>query len=218
MDSETPLLLVSDLVIFYDSSPITRPISFKLLKNEIGILEGGNGSGKTSILKALTGQLDSYLGEVSFFGRHASKPRTWELIRAGLRIIPQFPIQPKFLKVSRYVNVWKRRSGKETKVVDSNVDLLRSFLDTGNIDYNSPLGKLSFGQSRLLDIALALIAEPQILIADEPFTGLAPKALGFVIREIEGYLQKGGSAIITVHSREQSLLPRSWTVEIEQIT
>ncbi len=215
MEPETVLISANELAVFYRSCPVNRPISFELFKNEIGILEGGNGSGKTSILKVLSGQLDSYVGEVFWNGQKANKVKTWKLVAAGMRLILQFPIQPEFLTVNQYVNIWKRRLNKEIKVRE---DLLRDFFDIGNIDCESQLGELSFGQRRILDIAFALAPTPRILIADEPLAGLAPKVAGFVSNKIGDYVQRGGAAIITMHRIEHILLTGNWKIQVEQIT
>lgn len=154
----------------------------------VGLL-GPNGSGKTTLISLLTGLRAPDSGEVRLFGGDPRLPAT----RAALGVTPQSTAVPDTLRVSEIIELVSAHYADPIPAGE----LLQRFEITDLAHKQS--GALSGGQKRRLMVALALLGRPQLVILDEPTTGLDTEGRDTLWRELREYGAAGGTLLITSH-------------------
>ena len=176
------MLEVEGLEVSYGHVKAVRGVSFEIKEGEFAVFLGRNGAGKTSLLKSLLGQVRAR-GRIAFKGRRIDGLPPWRRVKLGLSLVPE------------------GRQVFSSLTVKENLEL-GAFVAPGNLKRNLkrvfslfpvleekaglPAGALSGGEQQMLAIGRALMAEPSLLLLDEPSMGLAPK----VVQEIYATLEK----------------------------
>lgn len=162
---------------------VTENLSLSVSTGEIHALIGPNGAGKSTALAQLAGELNSDQGSVWLDGVDVTKMSLPQRVHAG--IARSYQISSVFANFSVGENVEMalqardRHSFRFFKPASANrarIDLAREMLDAvglGELN-DEPAKKLAHGQTRQLEIAMALASEPKILLLDEPMAGMAP--------------------------------------------
>jgi ABC-2 type transport system ATP-binding protein len=146
-----------------------RGISFEVTQGEIVGLVGPNGSGKTSTIKCLLGLCAPTAGAAKIRGIDAREPRS----RASLGFLPENPYVYPYLTPREFVDLCARLSGLDRAARATRIPKV---LERTGIAWaaDRPVGKLSKGMLQRTGLAAALVAEPELLILDEPMSGLDP--------------------------------------------
>lgn len=166
------VIKINSLVKYYDKLKAVDNLSLKVYKGQIYAFLGVNGAGKSTTISMICGNLKKDSGEIYVCGKDTEKESNYIKIQIG--IVFQDSVLDKSLTV--YDNLKYRAglygiTGAEFK---EEYEKLEKLFELESIK-NKPLSKLSGGQKRKVDIARAIIHNPQILILDEPTTGLDPK-------------------------------------------
>jgi phospholipid/cholesterol/gamma-HCH transport system ATP-binding protein len=172
---ETPVISFRDVRLAFDR-PILGGVSFDLVRGGTKIVLGGSGSGKTTILRLILGLLRPDAGEVRVEGRDVGALSEEELRPVRLRVGMVFQEGALFdsLTVGQNVGYRLEEDGElEPEEVDARVREMLDFVDLGDFVDRMP-SELSGGQRRRVALARALAARPQIMLYDEPTTGLDP--------------------------------------------
>ena len=140
-------------------NPVHAPVSFRLEGGQMGIVTGGNGSGKTSLLRAMLAELEIRSGRIEVFGQTVRFGRTWQLTRSSIRMIPQFPVLPDGMTIAEYVGAWHRYRPPACRRELN--DVLREVEKLTAQSRRLLLGRLSHGQKRVIEILLAFSARPE---------------------------------------------------------
>jgi ABC-type multidrug transport system ATPase subunit len=207
------MISVNEAVTAIAGNPVHAPVTFQLNSGELGVITGGNGSGKTSLLHAILGELRIIAGSISICGQNVKFGHTYRLTRSLVRIIPQFPISPESMTVAEYIKVWHRYRPTGT----SNVDVGEVVRETEEISGHSAdvlIDTLSHGQKRLLDIILASAANPRLLLADEPLAGLSPIMITWTVDRLNGFRLRGGALLVVAHKPERQFWDANWLREV----
>lgn len=176
-------------------------ISFKVKKGEFFAFLGINGAGKSTTISIMCGEEKKDSGEIYY--NNLKLEDNLKDIRAKLGIVYQNNVLDKVLNV--YDNLKLRASlynitGKKFEEKYNTLSTLLDFKDLKKRTY----GKLSGGQKRRIDIARALINDPEILILDEPTTGLDPQTRKLVWKVINDYRkEKNLTVFLTTHYMEE---------------
>lgn len=176
-------------------------LSFKVKKGEFFAFLGVNGAGKSTTISILCGEQKRDSGEVFIDGKNIDTDM--DAIRYKLGVVYQNNVLDKFLTV--YENLKYRASlygivGKEFQERYQTLAELLDFVDLKKRVY----GKLSGGQKRRVDIARALLHQPEILILDEPTTGLDPQTRKLVWKVIHQLRkEKNMTVFLTTHYMEE---------------
>ena len=190
----TPALRVSGLSVSYGQVEAVRGVSFEVGRGEFFCVVGANGSGKTSLIRAILGLAPISAGSV-FFG----VPRD----RVGY--LPQVSAIPLDMPATaREIVITGRRSGRGAPRFYSAsdraaVDAVFERMDISELA-DRRIGELSGGQRQRVLLARALVGEPELLLLDEPYAGLDEEAgcfLRFMLREPGGSL--GISVVMVSH-------------------
>ena len=175
-------------------------LSFKVKKGELFAFLGVNGAGKSTTINIICGQLKKDKGEILITGKSLDENPTF--FKNILGVVFQTSVLDKDLTV--YDNLQSRASlygiiGKDFQNRLNKLSEILSFKDL----LKRPLGKLSGGQKRRIDIARALIHNPKILILDEPTTGLDPQTRTLLWDVINNLRKEEGLTVfLTTHYME----------------
>ncbi len=177
------MLKVNGLDSYYGESKVIEGLSFHVPKGKIVGLIGRNGVGKSTTLKSIMGVVKTPGGSVVFDGQDIIKKPAYERVRLGIGYVPQGrDIFPQ-MTVQENIELGLQPIGGKGKIPDYIYDLfpiLPKFAKRKG-------GDLSGGQQQQLAIARALVAEPKILILDEPTEGIQPSIIqniGAAIKKI----------------------------------
>jgi branched-chain amino acid transport system ATP-binding protein len=197
------LLAVQDLVAGYvPDVPIVRGVSLALEAGEVLTIIGPNGAGKSTLVKAVAGLVDTFGGHVSAGEQRVTGMKAHAIIRAGIGYVPQVANIFTTLSVHENLRVGGYTVGREFAARAERVYTL--FPDLAA--HRKHQGRaLSGGQRQMLAFARALVAEPKILILDEPSAGLSPKMTQLVFaktRELAGH----GIGILMVEQNARAAL------------
>jgi branched-chain amino acid transport system ATP-binding protein len=173
------LLKVSNIETYYGPIMAIRGVSFAVPEASIVTILGANGSGKTTILRTVSGVMDPQKGTVTFAGRAIQGLDPDKVVRLGLSHVPEgreiFP----FLTVRENLQMgaYSRRDAdgiaRDLETVDGYFPVLKDRAE-------QRAGQLSGGEQQMLAISRALMARPKMMLLDEPSLGLSPK----LVREI----------------------------------
>ena len=188
------MLEVEQLHQYYGSSHTLRGISLAAKKGECLALLGRNGVGKTTLLKCLMGVLPVTKGSVVFNGQEISKLTPHARAKLGIAYVPQG--RDIFARLTVEENLLMGlavKRGRAASRIDPQVyelfPVLKEMLQRRG-------GDLSGGQQQQLAIARALLAEPQLIIFDEPTEGIQPSVIKDIGRVIRLLKQRGDMGII----------------------
>jgi branched-chain amino acid transport system ATP-binding protein len=171
-NSSRPLLQVQHLSLCYQGSAVLADISLSIEAHQIAAIVGAGGSGKTVLLKVLSGLERIKAGKIIFGGKAIENLPAWEVVRRGLvyvpegmRVFPQMSVLEN-LEVGAYCH----RQG-----LAGRLELVFQILPELRDLARRPAARLSGGQQRMVTLGRGIMAGPRLLLLDEPFMGLSPK-------------------------------------------
>ncbi len=179
----------------YGTTQALRSVDLTVASGECVALLGPNGAGKTTLVNALTGVLQPTAGHVDIDGGDPRRAQT----RMRLGVMHQIAGFPRTLKVTELVSGWAVRSGQPASAaapVLAEVGL--SDLAARRVD------KLSGGQQQRLQLAMALVVDPTLLVLDEPTLGLDIDARRGFWRTIAEHRDRGVAVLLTTHQVEEA--------------
>jgi branched-chain amino acid transport system ATP-binding protein len=195
------MLEVRDLEIRYGGVPAVRGISFEVGKGEVVGLVGPNGAGKSSTLLAIMGTVAPYRGDVLLDGRSLVGTSTEAIVRGGVSLVPEgrriFPELT--VEENLRLGLQGRRSSEGT---EADIERAAALFPVVREARDRHAGVLSGGQQQQLAIARALVAQPSVLLLDEPSLGLAPKVVEDVFAAL-AEIREQGVTILLVEQRAQ---------------
>lgn len=176
-------------------------IDFHVRKSESFGFLGPNGAGKSTTMRIIAATSQRTAGEVSILGKdpEIEGPQ----IRAHLGVVPQQDNLDVQLTVSENLYVYGRYFGLSRKFINSKIDDLLEFAQLEE-KRNIKVEALSGGMRRRLTIARALVSEPDILILDEPTTGLDPQARHILWDRLFRLKEDGVTLLITTHYMDEA--------------
>ncbi len=176
-------------------------IDFDVSKGESFGLLGPNGAGKSTVMRMIgaTSQRDS--GDLTILGKDPDKHGPQ--IRAHLGVVPQQDNLDTELSVAENLYIYGRYFGLPRKFVQGKIEELLTFAQLEE-KRNAKVQSLSGGMKRRLTIARALVSEPEILMLDEPTTGLDPQARHILWDRLFRLKEQGVTLVITTHFMDEA--------------
>ena len=190
------MLKVSGLTVSYGSFQAVREIAFEVRAGELVVLLGANGAGKTTIFRALSGLTPADRGSrIEWAGRDLSALGPRAIVDAGLSHCPEgrklFPA----LSVGTNLRLGAYRCRNRAEIERRLARVLELFPLSSRM--NDPAGALSGGQQQMVSIGRALMAEPKILVLDEPSVSLAPKVVTQVLEAVAAINRAGTMVLLS---------------------
>jgi len=214
-----PLLEMKNITAFYRDFQALFGITLKVEAGEIVALIGANGAGKTTILRVISGLLRLSQGSLLFEGEDISKVAPHQTVERGISHVPEarqlFPHMSveENLALGAYI---PRCRPRRKELMEQQFELFPRLRERRK----QMAGTLSGGEQQMVAIARALMAQPTLLLLDEPSLGLSPK----IAEEVLGRVQEIGSIGVTVFLVEQNVVDglsisgRGYVVENGSIT
>jgi len=212
------MLKVTDLHVHYGAIHALKGISFNLSEGEIVALIGANGAGKSTLLNTISGILECSWGTVEYLDEVISKTPPQEIVQKGVIQVPEG--RKIFPKMSVHENLEMGAFLKKDKrQVECQIDSMLERFPLIKDRKNQLGGTLSGGEQQMLAIARGLMADPKLMLLDEPSMGLAPVLVEEVFDVIED-INKQGTSILLVEQNAQmalSIADRAYVLETGKI-
>jgi len=201
-----PIFSIQSLTKKYGETTVVNNLSFDIKPGEcLGVI-GPNGAGKTTTIRMCLGLVAPDAGSVSFHqpGQSAlHMPQDALAIKDKLGIVSQFDSLDPDFSCAENLLVFGRYFGLKDAVIKERIPKLLEFAAlTSKAD--AKLSELSGGMKRRLSLARALVNDPQLLLLDEPTTGLDPQARHLMWERLQRLVQQGKSILLTTHFMDEA--------------
>jgi branched-chain amino acid transport system ATP-binding protein len=194
------VLEVRDLRAAYSGAEVLRGIAMSVAAGEIVAILGSNGVGKTTLNHALSGLLAHRAGEIRFEGVRIDRASAAAIVEAGLIQVPEgrkiFPN----LSVRENLELGSYRRGRERRA--ANIERVFATFPRLRERARQTAGTLSGGEQQMLAIGRGLMAEPRLLILDEPSLGLSP----LLVEEMFGLIRRLNAEGLAILLVEQNVM------------
>jgi lipooligosaccharide transport system ATP-binding protein len=196
-----PQLRVDQVTKRYGEQRVVDALSFELYPGEcLGVI-GPNGAGKTTTFRMCLGLSQPDQGAIEFFG--LPMPQQALAIKAQVGVVSQFDALDPDFNCAENLLVYGRYFGLRDTLIRSRIPTLLEFAALSHKAQARP-GELSGGMKRRLSLARALINDPQLLMLDEPTTGLDPQARHLMWERLLQLLGQGKSILLTTHFMDEA--------------
>jgi branched-chain amino acid transport system ATP-binding protein len=206
-----PLLKVTDLKKAYGAIQAVGGVSFEVMPGEIFGVIGPNGSGKTTMFNSVLGQISPDAGAIELHGKNITGLSPLQLSRRGVgRTFQTLQVFGKMTVRDNLIVAAQEHQGSMLSRMfapgDSGLgDKADALIDQFRIRHvaDSLAGTLSYGQQKLVDIAMAFMAEPDLVLLDEPCAGVNPSLVGGISTLLKELNQsRKGSFVVIEHNMD----------------
>jgi branched-chain amino acid transport system ATP-binding protein len=190
------LLSVSNLTIHYGKAMALENVSMEVAEGSVVTLVGANGAGKTTLLRALSGLIPATSGDITFLGRRINGLSAPKIVELGLVHIPQGRRLFPYLTVLSNLKLGASLR-KDKDAVKQDLDNVFQHFPRLKERQNQKAGTLSGGEQQMVAIGRGLMADPKLLMMDEPSLGLAPLMVAELVPVIK-YINARGISVLLV--------------------
>ena len=190
-----PLLELSNVTAFYRDLQALFGISLTVNAGEIVTLIGANGAGKTTLLRVISGMKRAAAGLVRFAGHDVSRVPAHEMVARGVSHVPEGRQVFPFMTVKENLSLGAytpRARANMKRLMEEQLALFPRLAER----MDQLAGTLSGGEQQMVAIARGLMAQPKLLLLDEPSLGLAPKIVEEVFEKIQEVRRSGIAMLI----------------------
>jgi lipooligosaccharide transport system ATP-binding protein len=201
MSPAAPLLRVEHLVKRYNGSAVVDDLSLAIQPGEcLGVI-GPNGAGKTTTIRMCLGLVGPDSGSIQAFGLPI--PQSVREAKKRVGVVTQFDSLDPDFSCAENLRVYGRYFGLPAAVIEERIPKLLEFSALQAKAHAKP-GELSGGMRRRLSLGRALINDPDLLLLDEPTTGLDPQARHLMWERLKALLQEGKAILLTTHFMDEA--------------
>jgi branched-chain amino acid transport system ATP-binding protein len=198
------MLNVDKIQLKYNNVPVIHDVSFEVQQGEIVALIGGNGNGKSTILKGLSGIMHASAGRIDFTGQDITKVEAHKIVAMGMSHVPEG--RRLFPHLSVYKNLLLGAYlTNDKKEVERRLDYAYGIFPILKERRQQKAGTLSGGEQQMVAIGRGLMSRPKMLLLDEPSWGIAPKLVEKIFEVIQE-IRKDGVTILLVEQDVQEAL------------
>ena len=196
-------LQVAGLAFAYDGALAVRDVSLAVKPGEIVALLGANGAGKSTTVRMIAGVLRPQKGAIDFAGEKLAGAPSHHVVRRGITLVPEGRLV--FPQMTVMENLQLGAHIKQRAAVAGLVDRAFKLFPRLAERRGQLAGSMSGGEQQMLAIARGLMAEPRLIILDEPSLGLMPIVTQEVFRLIEAVNRTGISVLLVEQNLHQAL-------------
>ena len=213
------ILEIDKLEVAYGGIQAVKGVSLEIRSGELVTLIGANGAGKTTTLKAVTGLLKPKSGEVRYLGKPLTGRPTFELLSAGLAMVPEG--RGVFARMTIVENL---RMGAYVRNDEAGIkaDIEKMFGTFPRLKEraNQLAGTMSGGEQQMLAMARALMGHPKLLLLDEPSMGLSPLMVEKIFEVVRDIRSQGMTILLVEQNARLALqaADRGYVMESGLIT
>src|ERR1700712_296185 len=213
------LLKVTGLKVAYGGIQAVKGVSFEVFEGELVSLIGANGAGKTTTLKAITGIQPVASGDVEYMGKSIKGQGPWDLVKQGLVMVPEG--RGTFTRMTITENL---QMGAFIRNDDAQIeiDIERIFGIFPRLKErrNQLAGTMSGGEQQMLAMGRALMAQPKVLLLDEPSMGLSPIMVDKIFEVVNDIHSRGVTVLLVEQnaSRALQLASRGYVMDSGEVT
>ena len=197
------VLALHDVVAGYDEIDVLRGVSVAVNGGEIVSIIGANGAGKSTLLRTVFGMVRPRAGSIRFEGAEIAGRSSVDILKRGIGYVPQgrcnFPAMT--VQENLEMGAYLRR---DERIRDDIAAVIARFPVLA-AKRGDPAGTLSGGQQQILEMAIALLLHPRLLLVDEPSLGLDPRMVELVFDTIVT-INREGTAILMVEQNAKKAL------------
>ena len=213
------MLKVTGLKVAYGGIQAVKGASFEVHQGELVSLIGANGAGKTTTLKAITGIQPSVGGDVEYLGKSIKGQGPWDLVKQGLVMVPEG--RGTFTRMTITENLQMGAFIRnDDKQIEEDIDKVFAIFPRLKERRNQLAGTMSGGEQQMLAMGRALMAQPKVLLLDEPSMGLSPIMVDKIF-EVVNDIHSRGTTILLVEqnaSRALQLASRGYVMDSGEVT
>ncbi|MDQ7999098.1 MAG: ABC transporter ATP-binding protein [Pseudomonadota bacterium] len=213
------LLKVSGLKVAYGGIQAVKGVDFEVREGELVSLIGSNGAGKTTTMKAITGTLPAGAGEIEFLGRSIKGRGAWDLVGEGLVMVPEG--RGVFTRMTITENLQIGAYIRNDKAgIARDIDRVFGIFPRLKERATQLAGTMSGGEQQMLAMGRALMANPKVLLLDEPTMGLSPIMCDKIFEVVQEVYKQGVTILLVEQnaSRALQLANRGYVMESGLIT
>ncbi len=189
------MLHVRELTVCYGRTPAVQDLNLAIHEGEIVGLVGPNGAGKTTTLAAILGLVPLAAGRISFLGESLAGLSTEDIARRGIALVLEG--RHIFTTLTVGENLALGKTGNRDRArADAALQRVLARFPALQESFRRPAGTLSGGEQQQLAIGRALIAEPRLLLLDEPSLGLAPQLVDQVFEAVSEIRREGATVLL----------------------
>ena len=202
-----PVFVAENINAGYGDVVIVHDVSVKLDKGEIVAIVGPNGSGKSTFLKSLLGFARLFQGSVFYQGKDITGIASDRVISLGIGYVPQINNVFPNLTISENLDMGAYHRKSRASIKAGMREIFDMFPEL-EVRKGALAGNLSGGERQMLAIARAMMAEPKVLLLDEPLASLSPKPVAAILSKL-GKIREIGTAIVIVEQNVKKALSAS---------
>lgn len=205
------VLKVTGLKKSYGAILAVRGVSFEVMPGEIFGVIGPNGSGKTTLFNSMLGQITPDQGKIELKGQDVTKLGPLELNQLGvgrtfqtLQVFAKMTVRDNLIVAAQehQGSKWSRMFAPSDSNLGPKADALIEQFHLTHVAHKKA-GELSYGQQKLVDIAMAFMSEPDLVLLDEPCAGVNPALVGEISALLKALNQKRqGSFVVIEHNMD----------------
>ncbi|MED4781696.1 ABC transporter ATP-binding protein [Brevibacillus choshinensis] len=198
------MLSIQNLTTSYGQIKAIRGISLEVPEGKIVSLIGANGTGKTTTMRTIAGQLKPESGSIVFRGQRIDGSRPHQIVKTGLALVPEGrAILGKMTVLENLEMGAFQRS--DTQGIKDDMEKMMGWFPILKERLTQLGGTMSGGQQQMLAIARALMSRPKLLLLDEPSMGLAPIVVSDIFKVIKQINAEGTTVLIVEQNVKQAL-------------
>ena len=197
------LLELDEVRAGYEEVEVLRGVSLRVRQGHIVSIIGANGAGKSTLLKTVFGMIRPQAGSIRLAGKEIAGRRPVEVLARGVSYVPQgrcnFPAMT--VEENLEMGAYTRNDRDVTRDIEA---MLTRFPMLGE-KRQAPAGTLSGGQQQILEMAIALLLHPKLLMVDEPSLGLDPRMAEAVFDTILTINREGTTVLMVEQNAKKAL-------------
>ena len=217
-EQRTPVLELRDVSTHYGLVSVLRDVTMEIYPGEMVCLLGGNASGKTTTLKTILGYVTPTTGEVAVDGAVVSGMPTVEVVRRGISMVPENRRLFPNMTVDENLELGAYQQTDKAKIAEDRERVLELFPRVRE-RLKQKAGTLSGGEQQMVAMGRALMADPKVLLMDEPSMGLSPVLVDQVFEIIKSIRALGRTVFVVEQNANMalSIADRGYVIQTGQV-